>query len=103
MKYLYDECVSCRDVFEGRNFIQSIDVVGKGATDEKVGDYAVKNNMLLITSDIKFALNMLIQSKPVIFKNGGDYTLIKPKTEKSRKYSDPITNYLLENDQVVIP
>lgn len=107
MNYVIDECVSVRtkEQFRVKNvkgFVHSIDVIGRGATDGAVFELVKKNKAGLITLDKRFALSVL-QSGYTVILPGGENIRIKPTIDKSPKYSDALTYYLLENDKVVIP
>jgi len=86
-----------------KGFVHSIDIIGRGATDKQVFELVKKYNAGLITFDKRFALSTLEDGYPVVLPNGTESTLIKPIIEKSPKYSDPLTYYAMENDQIVIP
>ena len=108
MNYVIDECVSTRTkehlrIKNVKDFVHSIDVIGRGATDGEVFELVKKNKAGLITLDKRFALSVLQSGYAVILPHGIDSTLIKPTIDKSVKYSDPLTHYILENDQVIIP
>jgi len=109
MKYVVDECITIHypENYLGSNFIKSIDVVGPGANDDKVLSLAVRLKCGLITRDRKFAIHALWDAKSVIYhKPDGTRIQIKPNKKKLRPMvtqSMRITNYLRENDKVVIP
>jgi len=106
---IVDECVSIHypDKYSGSNFIKSIDVVGPGASDDKVLSLVGRLKGGLITRDRKFAIHALWDAKTVIYhKPDGTRIQIKPNRKKLRPMvtqSMRITNYLRENDKVVIP
>jgi len=107
-KFIVDECVSVKtkEQFRVKNvkdFVHSIDVIGRGATDEEVFELVKKNKAGLVTFDKRFALSVLQSGYSVILPSGDNSTLIKPIIDKSSKYSDPLTYHILENDQVVRP
>jgi len=41
-QFMLDECVSAKKDFDGKYFVQSVDVVGRGATDDEVFEVAKK-------------------------------------------------------------
>ena len=107
MNYIIDECVSIKtkEQFRVKNvngFVHSINVLGKGATDEEVFELVKRNKAGLITLDKRFALSVL-QSGYTVILPGHENIRIKPIIDKSPKYSDPLTYYLLESDKVIIP
>ncbi len=108
MNYVIDECVSTRTkehlrIKNVKDFVHSIDVIGRGATDEQVFELVKKKKAGLVTFDKRFALSVLQSGYSVILPYGNDSTLIKPTIDKSPKYSDPLTYHILETDAVVRP
>jgi len=109
MKYVVDECVTIRypNNYTGSNYIKSIDIVGCGASDDKVLSLVRKLRRGLITRDRKFAIHALWDAKTVIYhKPNGTRIQIKPNRRKLRSMvtdETRLTKYCAENDQVVIP
>ena len=107
--WIVDECVSINwpNEYSGSNFIKSIDVVGCGATDDKVLSLVGRLKRGLVTADRKFAMRAVWDNKTVIYhRHNGVRTYIKTTKKKLRSIPDPgylLTHYVLENDQVVIP
>ena len=58
-KYLLDECVCENIELGGSDFIRSVDVLGKGASDDKVWNLVKKTNSMLVTNDKKFLCDVL--------------------------------------------
>ena len=109
MKWVVDECVSIRypDKYLGSNFIKSIDVVGPGACDRAVLSLTRRLRRGLITADRRFSDIAVRDAKTVIYhKPDGTRFKIKLTRKKLRPLltkSVRLTNYVLENDKVVIP
>ena len=109
MKYVVDECVSinCPNQYSGFNFIKSIDVVGCGATDDKVLSLVGRLKRGLVTADRRFAMRAVWDNKAVIYhRTNGDRTYIKITKKKLRSIPAQgylVTHYLMQNDQVVFP
>ncbi|MCH7648574.1 MAG: hypothetical protein IIA83_08215 [Thaumarchaeota archaeon] len=100
-KYLLDECVSAKKDFYGHIFVQSIDLVGRGALDKEVLDLSKSMKIPIITSDKKFALSVLLENEPVIYKCENKTTMIIPKVIHDQRFSDPVTYHLLKTQSVV--
>ena len=109
MKYIVDESITIHypDKYSGSNYTKSIDVVGRGASDDKILSVVRKTKRGLITRDRKFAIHALWAAKTVIYhKSDGTRIQIKPNRKKLRPWvtdGTRLTNYALENDQIVIP
>ena len=109
MKYVVDECVSISwpNEYSGSNFIKSIDVVGCGATDDRVLSLVGRLKRGLVTSDRRFAMRAVWDDKAVIYHRiNGDRTYIKPMKKKLRSIPAQgylVTHYLMQNDQIIIP
>ena len=109
MKYVVDECISINwpNEYSGSNFIKSIDVVGCGATDDKVLSLVGRLKRGLITSDRRFAMRAVWDNKAVIYhRTNGVRTYIKPTKKKLRSIPAQghlVTHYLMQNDQIIIP
>ena len=109
-KLLFDECVSIKKSYtmgEPDDFMRSVDVIGSGAKDEEVFDLAKKLNRVVVTSDIKFTLKIILDNHPVCFqKDDGERYFIKPKVNKMKKlinHNDLITQFLLKEETIIIP
>ena len=68
-------------------------------------EYAQKNGLILITADHGALIKNLVDGYPTVYycQATRKTVLIDPKVEHSQKYSDAITYFLLESDQVVRP
>jgi len=100
-KYLLDECV-CENIgLAGSDFISSVDVLGRGASDEKVWNLVKKTNSMLVTNDKRFLCDALSNNKPVWYYEKG--IIIRPKIIKDSKYSDVISYYSQKTGEIVIP
>lgn len=109
-KFLLDECITIHWPYNNGDiddYVSSVDVIGHGAKDDEVFDLAKKLNRILVTSDMKFTLKVLLMNHPVYFqKQNGDRYFVKPTIEKKEhigKCNDFVTQYLLKNDEIIIP
>jgi len=101
-KYLLDECACNSKTFGGTDFVRSVDLVGMGATDDQIFELAKKMKITIVTKDKGFALKILSEKYPVIYSCGETMAFVIPKkVELNRKYSDPVTFYLLNSQSVV--
>ncbi len=108
--YFLDECITIH--WPGRirvlanDYELSVSKLGPGATDEKVLNYAIKHNRVLVTADIRLTLWSVLKNHPVVFLNEkGNRFLIKANSKKLRKIAlvDQVTKYLIESNTIVIP
>jgi len=99
-KYLLDECNGNKS-FRGGLFIRSVDLVGQGASDEEVLKLSKSLKIPIVTSDKKFVLNILLDSNPVIYKCKNKTTMIIPKVIHDQRFSDPVTHYILDSQNVI--
>ena len=104
-KYLIDACLSLKKgVCDGSEFVLAQDVLGEGTPDSEVLDYAMKKNLVLITNDMKFALRIAMKNQTALFyTRGGKSFLINAQETPSAKFSDSLSFYAVENDEVVMP
>ena len=104
-KFIVDECVSIHGKIYGNGYLNSIDVLGPGASDDRVLELVKKHGCGLITYDKVLMIRTLMANHPVNFhrQGGGGMVFLKPDLEAGRKIGDPLTAYILEKDQVVIP
>lgn len=103
--FLLDENLTYTDnKYYSPPFFKSTDLLYKGATDDVIFRYSLKNGMIIITKDKRFALDIILSGNKVVVIND-DYkvTLVDPKVDVNSKYFSPVTYYILENDCVVIP
>lgn len=105
MKFLLDESLTYKNrILVFLPFFNSVDILGMGAPDEEIFKYAKKNNMIVVTKDKRFALDMIISgSKVVIVTDTYKTVLINPKIDVNPKYSSPMTYYLQKHKEIVIP
>ena len=109
MKYVVDECVSINwpNEHSSSNFIKSIDVVGCGATDNKVLSLVGRLKRGLVTADRRFAMRAVWDNKAVIYhRTNGVRTYIKTTKKKLRPIPAQghlVTQYLMQNNTVVRP
>ena len=110
LKYLLDECVTIHwpyNTGEIHDYVNSVDLIGHGANDDKVFELALKLNRILVTSDMKFTLKVLLDNHSVCFqKMNGERYFIKPQAEKIAdvgKCDDYITQFLLKSEEIIIP
>ncbi len=109
-KYLLDECITIHwpyNVGNLHDYVKSVDVIGHGAKDEEVFELAKKLNRILVTSDMKFTLRVLLMNHPVYFqKMNGERYFIQPNVEKKEdvgECDDLITQFSLKEETIVIP
>lgn len=109
--YFLDECIPIHwphsiQILTG-DYELSVDKVGRSANDKKVLEYAMKNNHVLVTADIRLTLSSILENHPVIFLNGnGKRHLINGNSKKiaSVKIIDRLTKFLSEHDdQIIVP
>ena len=108
--FLLDECVIIhwphilRDL---RDYSLSSNTVGRGANDDLVLETAIKQNRILVTSDMKLALFTLLENHPVLFlRNNGKRYYVKPSIDKVESLAilDHATKFLLDKeDEIIIP
>ena len=100
--YLLDECISKKgDRNQGQKdsrFVCSVNVLGRGATDKEIYEYAKAKNLIIITKDLKFEYFLMDKNHPFIFRGYG-----RDVTMKRVKIPDAITASWLDNDQIIIP
>lgn len=109
MKYVVDECVSIKwpNEYLGSKYIKSIDILGPGVNDGSIMSVTRKLKRGLVTADRKFANQAIWYIKTVIYHKP-DGTRFKMKFTRKKLHSMipqgiHLTNYILENDEVVIP
>ena len=109
MKWVVDECVSIKwpNEYSGSNYIKSIDILGPGVKDSNIMSVTRKLKRGLVTADNEFANHAIWCIKTVIYhKSDGTRFKMKLTRRKLRPMVTQgrrITNYLRENDKVVIP
>jgi len=100
--YILDECISCTfDRCVGHRdsrFVCSVNILGGGAKDLEIYEYAKANNLIVITKDMGFTHFLIKRKHPVIFRTFNKDVVLIPI-----KIPNAMTAYLLETDQVVIP
>ena len=103
-KYILDECVSVKTGFHRSVFVQSVDLVGQGASDDEIFEASKKLKMSIITRDRGFALKILSEKYPVIYQCEEKTAMIVPeKVIITPKLSDPLTYYLLDSERIIVP
>jgi hypothetical protein len=108
--FLLDECVLIHwpNILQDlRDYSLSANMVGCGAKDELVLETAIKQNRILVTSDMRLALFTLLENHPVLFlRNNGKKYYVKPSIEKVESIAiiDHTTKFLLNReDEIIIP
>lgn len=96
-KYLLDECNSNRKCFRSGLFVSSVDLIGQGASDKEILELSKSLKIPIVTSDKKFALNVLLENESVIYSWGNKTTMIIPKIINDQRFSSPLTHYLLDS------
>jgi len=83
-KYVLDENIHCNDVTKPKNlFVKSTAISYRGASDEVVFEEARKRNLILVTRDIKFILNILMKKEDVIYEtNDGERYFLNGRATK---------------------
>ena len=111
-KYLLDECVSIHfpySIVKSRKegFVESVKKVGRGAKDETISEFAKKKNLIVVTNDKKFSLNMILENRIIIYQfSDGRRIRITPIIEQMdhiAKFHDEVSAYLLKFDEIVVP
>ena len=86
---------------------RSIDVLGYHASDEDILQYLIEHDYGLITCDHRFSLIALWSNIPVIFHRfDGSRYYTRPNTKQLTnvgRVDDPIAQYTLKHDGIVIP
>ena len=105
MKFLLDESITCRNTVPGfSSFFNSVDILGQGASDDKIFQYAKKNDLIVVTKDKRFALDMIVSgNKTVYVTDKYQSTLVNPSIDVNPKYHSPITYYLQEHEEIILP
>lgn len=104
MKFLLDENLTYKnDEYVCPPFFKSTDILGRGASDGVVFQYAKLHDMIVITKDKRFALDMIVQGRKTVFVDNYTSILVDPKIDVNQKYCSPITYYLQENDCIIVP
>lgn len=109
-EYLIDECITMipQDIVS-KNCIDCREILPKGTSDEMVLEEATKRDLVVITNDIRFVLNTVIQNKCIIYQNNkGERHYIKGYSELiatncKKKNLGKKTKYLLLNDEIIHP
>ena len=108
LNFLIDEClpISIQEFISGE-YIHSLELLPKGAPDDSVLEEAQKNNLILVTADMKLALKIAIDNQKVVFqKQNGERFLIHGKflgNNSNQLNLDSKTKYLLENNLIIVP
>ena len=106
-EYLLDECITIHwrnstRLLDGK-YRSSISVVGRGAKDEQVLNYAIKTNRTIVTADMRLTLWAIFENQDVIFcRRDGQRFLINAKSKKL-EMSNPHDLYLLERETFTVP
>ena len=104
MTYNHDNDNSNTASLSSYPFFKSIELIGCGASDEKIFQYAKKNNMTVITKDKRFALHMIMKGyKTIIMNDNLKSVLVDPKIDTTQKYGSPLTYYLHEHNTIILP
>ena len=111
--YLIDECVGgkkLKRVLPGTLTVNDIGL--QGEPDEKIFRKSQKMNLTTITKDNGFVFYSLVHNTGIIFvdsKNNwhmvtGYINVVKFDTKELFKtYGDPITRYLITNEEIIVP
>ena len=108
IKYLVDECVSFKSTgLNKRNAIRSREILPPGTSDDEILKAVQKHNLLLITADLRFAFKTSFTTKKVYYvtQDGERYRLTAKLVAINyfRYQNKKLTNYLKENETIVIP
>lgn len=95
--YLLDENIRFNNVSKSKNlFVHVTTILRRRTSDEIIFEEAKRRHLTIITRDIKFVLNMLIQKQNVIFEtNDGRRYFINGKSSKfiERNISECLIKY----------
>ena len=106
-KLVRDEnCAMRNSVKPYINEFNATDFVSPGTPDLELLETTEKNNLKIITQDIRFVLETLSREKSIIYQNRhGVRILVKPKIIQTdcndKKYKCPITLHILYSDEVI--
>lgn len=104
-KLLLDENISIGFHYKPKNAIESICVVGTGASDDKVISHATEKGLILVTGDRGIASRQINQKKSVYFVDIEKCYLYEIRIKRIRKLKtklDPVTHYLRCGDKLRI-
>jgi len=108
IKYLLDECVSFKTTgLTKRNAITSKEILPTGTPDDEILKAIQKHNLLLITADLRFSFKTSITTGKAFYQtqDGERYRLTAKLVAINyfRYQNKKLTNYLKENETIVIP
>ena len=108
-KYLLDEClpVSVQEFISGE-YIHFPRFLPYGTPDDVILEEASKRGLIIITKDIKFVLQTITKNQDIIYQNmQGERHYIRSHLFATncfkRKSVEKKTQYLLENDLIIVP
>ena len=108
IKYLVDECVSFKATgLTKRNAIKATEILSKGCPDDEILKVVQKHRLHLITADLRFALKTSFTTGKAFYEtqDGERYRLTAKlvAVNSFRNQNKKLTNYLKENDTIIIP
>lgn len=111
-KFLLDECnqIKCKNLRKRFGFVNCSEIAKPGTADNILLQKATKRKLIVITRDIKFALQTILEGHQIIFENqeGTRILVSGNKTEIidydcKIKYRDENIFHLIDNEEVVWP
>ncbi len=108
IKYLIDECVSFNSTgLTKRNAIKSTEFLPPGTPDDEILKVIQKHNLLLVTADLRFAFKTSFTTRKTFYvtQDGKRYRLTAKLVAVNcfANQNTKLTNYLKENETIVIP
>ncbi|PBO84910.1 MAG: hypothetical protein COA77_06630 [Thaumarchaeota archaeon] len=112
-RFLLDEClqITNKKLRTKFGYVNATELVKEGTSDDKLLQKAIKENLVIITRDIRFALKAVLLGVEIIFHDSNHTRTLIPKNKPqiieyncvSQKYRDELAYYTMTFDEVVIP
>lgn len=112
-RFLLDEClqITNKKLRTRFGYVNATELVKEGTSDDKLLQKAIKENLVIITRDIRFALKAVLLGVEIIFHDNNHTRTLIPKNKPqiieyncvSQKYRDELAYYAMTFDEVVIP
>ncbi len=91
-------------------FINSTQIVDAGTCDEKLLEKCLKRKLIIVTKDIRFTLNTVLQGHEIIFQDheGTRHFISGIQTKIidvncNKKFHDEVTLHILTSGDVILP